>query len=443
MTPPTFQLPKSTVIEISKEKKEPKWMLDFRLRAMDIFNKKPLPAFGPSLEGLDSNKIHFYQKPIGKYSSWNEIPEDLRTIYKEIGVPEADVNFLAGTGAQYDSEIIFNSLKHEWESQGVIFTDIEHGLKEYPELFKQYFATLVPPEDNKFAALNSALWSGGSFIYIPKGVKIRDPLQAYFRINTANLGQFERTLIIADEDSYLHYIEGCSAPLYTDDALHAGVIEIFALKGARVRYTTIQNWSKNVFNLTTQRMLIKEKGVGEWVDGNMGSRLTMKYPCIILEGDQSRGETLSLSFAEKGQIQDTGAKMIHLGKNTSSQIISKSVSSRGGTSSFRSLIKVSPHAVGAKISSTCDTLILDGNSKSNTYPQNVICHPRAEIDHEAKTSKLSQDKLFYLLSRGVPEDTAKAMLVNGFVEPIMKEIPFEYAVELNRLINLSMEGSVG
>ncbi|MFC2318035.1 MAG: Fe-S cluster assembly protein SufB [Candidatus Saccharibacteria bacterium] len=438
-----FKLPKDIVYKVSKAKKEPKWMLDFRLKALDAFNEKPMPKFGPDLNQLDFSKLDYYEKPVGKYSSWDEMPEDLRSVYEKIGVPEADKNFLSGTGAMYDSEVIYNTLKTEWEEMGVIFTDIETGLREHPELFKEYFSKIVPINDNKFASLNSALWSGGSFIYIPKGVKIDKPLQAYFRINTANLGQFERTLIIADEDSYVHYIEGCSAPIYTEDALHAGVIEIIVKKGARVRYTTIQNWSTNVYNLTTQRMHVYENGFGEWVDGNIGSKITMKYPSIVLLGDNSKGETMSLSVASKNQIQDTGAKMIHIGKNTSSQIISKSVSLNGGEASFRSLVAVKKDADKAKIDSTCDALILDGESSSNTYPDNFISNKKAKVNHEASISRLSQTKLFYLTSRGVSEEEAKAMLVNGFIEPIMKQIPLEYAVELNRLIELSMEGSVG
>lgn len=419
-------------------------MLDFRLKALGTFNQKLMPSWGADLSKINFNNLYYYINPSEKkFNRWEDVPIDIKDTYEKIGIPKAERQFLAGVGGQYDSEVIYHNLKKKWEEQGVIFTDTDTALKKYPEIIKQYFATIISPDDNKFAALNSAVWSGGSFIYIPKGVRVEIPLQAYFRINSANMGQFERTLIIADEGSNLHYIEGCSAPIYTTDMLHCGVVEIIVKKGARVRYTTIQNWSNNVYNLVTKRMLIEEEGFGEWIDGNLGSKKTMKYPSLILKGKAARGEILSLSFAGKNQHQDTGGKAIHLAPCTTSTITSKSVSSNNGRTSFRGMVKIDNGAKGSKSFVRCDALLLGELSRSDTYPVNIVNEQDVTLSHEASASKINEQQLFYLRSRGLNETQATSFIVNGFIEPIVKELPLEYAVELNRLINLSMEGAIG
>lgn len=429
---------------ISNIKKEPSWMLSFRLKAYRFFKEKPLPSFGPDLSKIDFDDIYYYLKPTdAPKSSWEELPPEIKETYDRIGVPEAEKRFLAGVSAQFESEVVYEKIQKDLKRQGVIFCDMDTGLRKYPELVKGYFGTLVPMYDNKFAALNSAVWSGGSFVYVPKGVRVSLPLQAYFRINTQNFGQFERTLIIADEESYVHYIEGCTAPIYTTSSLHAAVVEIFVKKSARVRYTTVQNWSKNVYNLVTKRSLVEENAVMEWVDCNLGSQVTMKYPSCILKGEGARGEVLSIAYAADGQIQDAGAKMIHLAPKTSSRIISKSISNRGGRTSYRGLVQVNKKAKNSSVYVSCDALILDEKSRSDTYPTMRIENSQVDIQHEATVEKLGEEKLFYLQSRGIKKSEAEGLLVNGFIEPITKEIPLEYSIELNRLINLEMEGSVG
>ena len=403
-----------------------------------------MPNWGADLSGIDFDNLYYYISPTEKKSRrWEDVPADIKDTYDKIGIPEAEKKYLAGVGAQYDSEVIYHSLKEKWEKLGVIFVDTDTALKKYPDLFRQYFGTIIPAADNKFAALNSAVWSGGSFIYIPKGVHVDIPLQAYFRINAANMGQFERTLIIADEGSYVHYVEGCTAPIYSTDSLHSAVVEIVVKKGARVRYTTIQNWSNNVYNLVTKRMLIEEEGFGEWIDGNLGSKVTMKYPSLILNGKGARGEVLSLAFAGKGQHQDAGGKAMHLAPYTTSTITSKSVSVKGGRSSYRGMVKIIKGAKGSKSFVRCDALLLDELSRSDTYPVNIVNEQDVTLGHEASVSKIGEQQLFYLMSRGLSEVQATSLIVNGFIEPIVKELPLEYAVELNRLINLSMEGAVG
>lgn len=430
-------LNKKTIEAISDYKNEPAWMRKFRLYAFEIFQQKPMPIWGADLSSIDFDKFNYFISPLGKKSSsWDELPPKIRKTYDKIGIPVAEQKFLAGVGAQYDSESIYNSLKSIWEKKGVIFTDTDTALREFPELFKEHFAAVIPSKDNKFAALNSAAWSGGSFVYIPKGVKVDIPLQAYFRIDSPYLGQFERTLIIADEESFVHYIEGCSAPIYSRQALHAAVAEIIVKKGARVRYTTVQNWSKNVYNLTTKRMLIEEDGVGEYVDANLGSKITMKYPCFILKGKGAKGELLSLSFASTGQHLDTGGKAIHLAPHTSSIITSKSVSCGGGRSSFRGLVKIAQGAKESKSHVHCHGLLLDKHSQADTYPCAQISEKDVEFSHEATISNIEEEKLFYLMSRGLSKEQATALIVNGFVEPVVSKLPMEYAVELNRLINL-------
>lgn len=443
-----FKTPKGInrkIIEsISYYKKEPEWMRKFRLASYEVFLKKKMPVWGPDLSEIDFNNLYYYINPADrKYNQWEDVPEDIKDTYEKIGIPQIEQKMLAGVGAQYDSEIIYKNLKKQWEKKGVIFTDTDTALKKYPDLFKQYFATIVPPEDNKFSALNSAVWSGGSFIYIPKNTEVTIPLQAYFRINSPSMGQFERTLIIADEGSYTHYIEGCSAPVYSKDSLHAGVVEIIVKKGARARYSTIQNWSKNVYNLVTKRMVIEEDGTGEWIDGNIGSKVTMKYPSLILKGKGARGEILSLAFANKNQYQDTGGKAIHLAPNTTSNIISKSVSIGGGKSSFRGMIKILNGAKNCKSFMRCNGLILDDISSCETYPAHIVNEKNTILEHEATVSKIREDQLFYLMSRGLSEEQSTSLIVNGFIEPIVKELPMEYAIELNRLINLSMEEGIG
>ena len=437
-------LTEETVRAISASKNEPEWMLEFRLKALEYFQSKPLPGWGPDLSAINFDEITYYTKPTeNPGSSWEELPPEIKETYDRLGLPEAEQKWLAGVGAQYDSEMVYHNIREDLKKRGVIFTDVETAVKEHPELVQRYFATVVPPNDNKFAALNSAVWSGGSFVYVPPGVQLEIPLQAYFRVNTQSFGQFERTLIIADEGSFVHYIEGCTAPVFSKDSLHAAVVEIIALKGARIRYSTVQNWSTNMYNLVTKRAVVYDDGLMEWVDGNIGSKVTMKYPAIFLKGPGARGEVLSIAFAGAGQHQDTGAKIIHLADNTSSVVTSKSISRGGGISSYRGLVMAKPGLKKIKTKVECDALILDGNSVSNTYPRIDIRSTGAIIEHEARVSRISEDQLFYLMSRGIDEKEAAAMIVNGFVAPLVKELPMEYAVELNRLIELEMEGAVG
>lgn len=437
-------LSEKVVREISAMKGEPLWMLEHRLRALSLFYSKKMPGFGGDLSHLDFDNIFYYVKPMDKQGrTWDEVPAEIKNTFDKIGIPEAEKKFLAGVGAQYDSEMVYHSVSKMLEKKGVIFVDTDTAVKKYPELVKQYFGTIIPAADNKFAALNTAVWSGGSFIYVPKGVRVELPLQAYFRINAKNMGQFERTLILADEGSYVHYVEGCTAPIFTTDSLHSAVVEILVKKGARVRYTTIQNWSKNVYNLVTKRMFVEEEGFGEWIDGNLGSQLTMKYPSVYLKGRKARGEILSLAFAGKDQHQDAGGKAIHLAPETTSVITSKSISKDGGRTSYRGLLKVAKGAINSKSTVRCDALILDDKSRSDTYPTMDINEEKVTIGHEASVSKIGEDQLFYFQSRGIPQAQAEVMIVNGFVEPIVRELPMEYAVELNRLIQLEMTGSVG
>lgn len=432
------------VRQLSTMKGEPSWMLDFRLKALEVFFRKPLPTWGGDLSGIDFDNIHYYIKPTAHPErSWDDVPREMKDTFERLGIPEAERKFLAGVKAQYDSEVIYDSLRKELAQEGVIFISTDEALRTMPELFAKYFGKLIPPNDNKFAALNSAVWSGGSFVYIPKGVVVKRPLQAYFRINAANMGQFERTLIIADEGSYAHYVEGCTAPVYSSDSLHAAVVEVFVKPGARFRYTTIQNWSGDVYNLVTKRARVEKNAIMEWVDGNLGSKLTMKYPACFLVGEGARGEVLSIAYAGKGQHQDAGAKMVHTAPHTSSSIISKSVSLQGGRTSYRGLVSVSPNTPGVKNRVECDALILDSQSASDTFPTMQVNDSSANIEHEATVSKIGEEKLFYLMSRGLTEAEAMSLLVSGFIEPIVKELPLEYAVELNRLIELEMEGSVG
>ncbi|MFZ5845416.1 MAG: Fe-S cluster assembly protein SufB [Patescibacteria group bacterium] len=432
------------VEEISWHKKEPEWMRQFRLRSLAFFQRKALPTWGANLSQIRFDDIYYYIKPTAKKAtSWEELPREIKDTYDKIGIPEAEKKFLAGVSAQYESEVVYKSIQAMLKKKGVIFLDMDSGLREYPRLVREYFGTIVPPLDNKFAALNSSVWSGGSFVYVPPGVKVELPLQAYFRINAANMGQFERTLIIADSGSFVHYVEGCTAPVYSTDSLHSAVVEIVVKRGARVRYTTIQNWSKNVYNLVTKRARVEEEGVMEWVDGNLGSKITMKYPSVYLVGRRARGEILSIAYAGKGQHQDAGGKAVHLAPETSSQIISKSISGRGGRTSYRGLVQVAPAARQVKSRVVCDALILDEASRADTYPVMKIDEQTVQIKHEATVSKIGDEQLFYLASRGIPGPQAQSMIVNGFIEPIVKELPLEYAVELNRLIELQMEGSVG
>ncbi|MDO4664607.1 MAG: Fe-S cluster assembly protein SufB [Actinomycetaceae bacterium] len=438
-------LNEDVVRHISSIKDEPEWMLKRRLKAYQVFERKPIPTWGPDLSALEMDQIKYYVRSTEKVaSSWEELPEDIKNTYDRLGIPEAEKQRLvAGVAAQYESEVVYHQIREDLESQGVIFLDMDSGLREHPDLVKEYFGKAIPPGDNKFAALNTAVWSGGSFIYVPKGVHVEIPLQAYFRINTENMGQFERTLIIADEDSYVHYVEGCTAPIYKTDSLHAAIVEIFVKKGARVRYTTVQNWSNNVYNLVTQRAVCEEGATMEWIDGNIGSKINMKYPSVYLMGQHARGETLSISFAGEGQHQDTGAKMIHMAPHTSSSIVSKSIARNGGRASYRGLVHVDEKATSAKASVICDALLVDQISRSDTYPYVDIRTDDVEMGHEATVSKVSEEQLFYLMSRGLDETEAMAMIVRGFVEPIARELPMEYALELNRLIELQMEGSVG
>jgi len=437
-------LDEDVVKEISSQKNEPEWMRKSRLHSYEIFKSKAQPTWGPDLSGLNYDEIYYYIKPTqGRRQSWKELPREIRETYEKIGIPEAERKYLAGVGAQYDSEVIYHSIKKQWEEKGVIFLGTDEALKKYPDIFKEYFGKAVPPADNKFAALNSAVWSGGSFIYVPKGVKVDVPLQAYFRINAAKMGQFERTLIVVDEGAQVHYVEGCTAPIYTTDSLHAAVVEIFVKKGARCRYTTIQNWSKNVYNLVTKRAFVEEEGTMEWVDGNLGSKVNMKYPSCFLKGKGARGELLSIALASRGQEQDAGGKMIHLAPNTSSRIVNKSISKDGGKTAFRGLVKMVKGTAGSKTHVQCNSLILDEKSAATTYPAMQIEENDVEAAHEATVGKIGEDQLFYLMSRGITQNEATSLIVNGFIEPIVRELPLEYALELNRLIQLEMVGSVG
>ncbi len=437
-------LSKDVVKEISAIKGEPQWMLDFRLRALEIFYKKQMPAFGGDLSKLDFDNIHYYIRPSDqKGRTWEEVPDKVKTTFDRLGIPEAEKKFLAGVEAQYDSESVYSSLKGQWEKLGVIFCSTDEALKNHPDILRKYFGTIIPPADNKFAALNSAVWSGGSFIYIPEGVHVDIPLQAYFRINSESAGQFERTLIIAEPGSFIHYVEGCTAPVYKMNALHSAVVEIIIKEGARVRYTTIQNWSDNVYNLVTKRAAAYKDATMEWVDGNIGSKLTMKYPAIYLMDKGAHGEVLSVAYAGDGQHQDTGGKAVHYAPHTSSIITSKSISKGTGRASYRGLLKVYKGATNVKASVKCDALLLDEAARSDTYPKIEIDEEQVQIGHEATVSKVGDEQLFYLRSRGLSEEQATAMIVSGFIEPIVRELPMEYAVELNRLISLEMEGSVG
>ncbi|MEF3121621.1 Fe-S cluster assembly protein SufB [Kocuria flava] len=433
------------VKDISAKKSEPEWMTKLRLKALKFFERKPMPTWGADLSGIDFDNIKYFVRSTEKQAqTWEDLPEDIRNTYEKLGIPEAERGRLvAGVAAQYESEVVYHQIREDLEAQGVIFMDTDTALKEHPEFFEEYFGTVIPVGDNKFAALNTAVWSGGSFVYVPKGVHVEIPLQAYFRINTENMGQFERTLIIADEDSYVHYIEGCTAPIYKTDSLHSAVVEIIVKKNARVRYTTIQNWSNNVYNLVTKRAIAHEGATMEWIDGNIGSKVTQKYPAVYMTGEHARGETLSIAFAGEGQHQDTGSKMVHIAPNTSSSIVSKSVARNGGRSAYRGLVQVREGAKNAKSSVVCDALLVDTISRSDTYPYVDIREDDVSMGHEATVSRVSEEQLFYLMQRGLAEDEAMAMIVRGFVEPIARELPMEYALELNRLIELQMEGSVG
>ncbi len=432
------------VRQISAKKGEPDWMLEFRLKALKHFQLRSMPTWGADLSGLDLDEIFFYVKPTDlEGKSWDDVPETIKNTFNKLGIPEAEQKYLSGVGAQYDSEMIYHSVQEELEKQGVIFLSIEEGLRQHPDLFREYFSTIIPIEDNKFAALNSAVWSGGSFVYIPQGVKVDLPLQAYFRLNIANIGQFERSLIIADEGAQVHYVEGCTAPLYLTNSFHSGVIEIVVKKNARVRYTTIQNWSSNVYNLVTQRAKVYENGTMEWVDANLGSKLTMKYPSCYLLEPGAHGEILSVAFAGPGQHQDAGGKAIHFAPNTSSKITSKSISKGDGRCSYRGLLKIHPEAEGSKSNVVCDALLLNKESRSDTYPYIEVDAEDVSLGHEATVSKVGEDQMFYLMSRGLSEEEATTMVVSGFIEPLVKELPMEYAVEMNRLIQLQMIGSVG
>ncbi|MDX6236381.1 MAG: Fe-S cluster assembly protein SufB [Kribbellaceae bacterium] len=438
-------LNEAVVRDISGRKSEPAWMLDLRLKGLRLFGRKPMPAWGADLTGIDFDNIKYFVRSTEKQAaSWDDLPADIKNTYDKLGIPEAEKQrLISGVAAQYESEVVYHKIREDLEEQGVLFLDTDTALREHEELFKEYFGTVIPVGDNKFAALNTSVWSGGSFIYVPKGVRVDIPLQAYFRINTENMGQFERTLILVDEDAYVHYVEGCTAPIYKSDSLHSAVVEIIVKPGGRCRYTTIQNWSNNVYNLVTKRARAEAGATMEWVDGNIGSKVTMKYPAVWMTGEHAKGEVLSVAFAGEGQHQDTGAKMLHLAPNTSSNIISKSVARGGGRASYRGLVQVNKGAHGSKSSVKCDALLVDSISRSDTYPYVDIREDDVTMGHEATVSKVSADQLFYLMSRGMTEDEAMAMVVRGFVEPIAKELPMEYALELNRLIELQMEGAVG
>ncbi len=438
-------LNEDVVRDISRRKSEPEWMLDLRLKGLRLFERKPMPNWGSDLTGIDFDNIKYFVKSTEKQAaSWEDLPADIKNTYDRLGIPEAEKQRLvAGVAAQYESEVVYHQIREDLEQQGVIFLDTDTALREHEDVFREYFTSVIPVGDNKFAALNTAVWSGGSFIYVPPGVKVDIPLQAYFRINTENMGQFERTLIIADEDSYVHYVEGCTAPIYSSDSLHSAVVEIIVKKGARVRYTTIQNWSNNVYNLVTKRATAQAGATMEWIDGNIGSKVTMKYPAVYLLGEHAKGETLSIAFAGEGQHQDAGAKMVHAAPNTSSTIVSKSVARGGGRTSYRGLVQIMEGAANSKSTVRCDALLVDTISRSDTYPYVDVREDDVHMGHEATVSKVSDDQLFYLMSRGMTEEEAMAMIVRGFIEPIARELPMEYALELNRLIELQMEGAVG
>ncbi len=437
-------LNEEVIRSISAHKGEPDWMLEFRLKSYEFFKARPMPTWGADLSNIDFDDIYYYIKPTkDKKQSWNELPDEIKETYDKIGMPEAEKKYLAGVSAQYESEVVYKSLNEKLDKLGVVFTDMDTAVREYPDIVREYIGTIIPQNDNKFAALNSAVWSGGSFLYIPPGVKVDMPLQAYFRINAANMGQFERTLIIADEGSYAHYTEGCTAPVYSTDSLHAAVVEIVVKPSARLRYTTVQNWSNNVYNLVTKRMKVERQAIGEWVDCNLGSKVTMKYPACWLAGEGAHGEVLSIAHAGRGQIQDAGAKMIHMAPNTTSTVVSKSISQDGGRTSYRGLVRATSKAKNARSKVVCDALLIDDISESDTYPEMNIHQDNITIEHEASVSKIGETQLFYLQSRGISEEDAESMIVNGFIEPVAKELPLEYAVELNRLIQLRMEGSIG
>ncbi|WP_371871393.1 Fe-S cluster assembly protein SufB [Phytohabitans rumicis] len=438
-------LNEAVVRDISAKKNEPEWMLDLRLKGLRLFGRKPMPGWGADLTGIDFDNIKYFVRSTEKQAaSWDDLPADIKNTYDKLGIPEAEKQRLvSGVAAQYESEVVYHKIREDLEEQGVLFLDTDTALREQPELFKEYFGTVIPVGDNKFAALNTSVWSGGSFIYVPKGVHVDIPLQAYFRINTENMGQFERTLIIVDEGAYVHYVEGCTAPIYSSDSLHSAVVEIIVKKNARCRYTTIQNWSNNVYNLVTKRAVAHEGATMEWIDGNIGSKVTMKYPAVYMVGDHAKGEVLSVAMAGEGQHQDAGAKMVHAAPNTSSTIISKSIARGGGRTSYRGLVQVLEGSNHSKSTVKCDALLVDTISRSDTYPYVDIREDDVSMGHEATVSKVSEDQLFYLMSRGLSEDEAMAMIVRGFIEPIAKELPMEYALELNRLIELQMEGAVG
>jgi Fe-S cluster assembly protein SufB len=438
-------LDRKIVEEISSHKDEPKWMRDFRLKALDHFDQHPMPKWaGGMMDSVDFQNIHYFVRASEKQGrSWDEVPEDIKKTFDRLGIPEAERKYLAGVGAQYESEVVYHQIREDLEKQGVIFLDMDSGLRKYEDIVREYWATVIPPNDNKLAALNSAVWSGGSFVYVPAGTHVEMPLQAYFRINTENMGQFERTLIIAEEGSFVHYIEGCTAPQYTTDSLHSAVVEIIAKPGARVRYTTIQNWSHNVYNLVTKRAIAHEAATMEWIDGNLGSKLTCKYPSIYLMGPEAHGEVLSIAFAGRNQHQDAGGKAIHVAPKTTSTITSKSISKDGGRASYRGLLEVAPGATESKSKVVCDALLLDEDSRSDTYPTIRIGEDNVDVGHEATVSKIGEEQLFYLMSRGLSEEEASGMIVGGFIEPFTRELPMEYAVEMNRLIELQMEGSIG
>jgi Fe-S cluster assembly protein SufB len=438
-------LSRELVLQISEFKNEPEWMRDFRVKSLEHFLARPQPTWGsPLLADVDYDNIHYFVRASEKSSrTWDDVPDDIKRTFDKLGIPEAERKFLSGVGAQYESEVVYHQVREDLERQGVVFMDMDSGLREHEDLVREYFATVIPSNDNKLAALNSAVWSGGSFVYVPPGVHVEMPLQAYFRINTENMGQFERTLIIADEGSYVHYVEGCTAPVWTSDSLHSAVVELIAKPGARIRYTTVQNWSQNVYNLVTKRAIAERDATVEWVDCNLGSKLTMKYPSVYLMGERAHGEILSIAFAGNGQHQDAGGKIIHAAPNTTSNIFAKSISKDGGRSSYRGLLEVAKGAHGSKSTVVCDALLLDETSRSDTYPTIRIGEDDVNVGHEASVSKIGEEQLFYLMSRGIPEDEAAKLIVNGFIEPIVKELPMEYAVEMNRLIELQMEGSIG
>ena len=437
-------LTRKIVEEISSMKNEPQWMLDYRLKSLELFYSMPMPQWGGDLSGLNFDEITYYVKASeATERSWDEVPEEIKRTFDKLGIPEAEQKYLAGVSAQYESEVVYHNMKEELEEQGIVFKDTDSALQENEELFKEYFGTVIPNSDNKFAALNSAVWSGGSFIYVPPGAKVDSPLQAYFRINSENMGQFERTLIVVDKDASVHYVEGCTAPIFTTNSLHSAVVEIIVKENAYCRYTTIQNWANNVYNLVTKRAVVEAHGTMEWIDGNIGSKLTMKYPAVLLKGEGARGMTLSIALAGKGQHQDAGAKMMHLAPNTSSTIVSKSISQNGGIGTYRGIVHFGRNAKGARANIECDALLMDDISVSDTIPYNEILNDDISLQHEASVSKVSEEQLFYLMSRGVPELEAIEMIVLGFIEPFTKELPMEYAVEMNRLIKFEMEGSIG